>query len=91
MQFWTRASCNKPISSWYLRQIWLGQYNRGGGIQGSSGLEHIFLGEKDGNSISGYHGWIKFYRDEQAGRMNYLGIFKLRNIYSFESKTELRH
>lgn len=57
----------------YLRLIWMGQYNRGGGIEGSSGLEHVFLGEKNGNSISGYHGWIKYYRDELAGRMNYLG------------------
>lgn len=62
----------------YLRQIWLGQYNRGGGYQSSSGFEHIFLGEKDNTTIQGYHSWFKYYRDEQAGKINYLGY--LRNI-----------
>ncbi|XP_046643318.1 uridylate-specific endoribonuclease-like [Daphnia pulicaria] len=67
------ADADIAVFKEYLRLIWLGQYNRGGGIEGSSGLEHVFLGEKNGNSISGYHGWIKFYQDELAGRMNYLG------------------
>lgn len=58
----------------------MGQYNRGGGIQGSSGFEHVFLGEKNGNTISGYHGWIKFYRDEQAGKINYLGYITKINL-----------
>lgn len=64
----------------YLRQIWLGFYNRGGGIQGSSGYEHVFLGEKNGNSISGYHGWVKYYQDEKAGRVNYLGYITSTNL-----------
>lgn len=67
------ADADIAVFKEYLRLIWLGQYNRGGGIEGSSGLEHVFLGEKNGNSISGYHGWIKYYQDELAGRMNYLG------------------
>jgi poly(U)-specific endoribonuclease len=67
------ADADIAVFKEYLRLIWMGQYNRGGGIEGSSGLEHVFLGEKNGNSISGYHGWIKYYRDELAGKMNYLG------------------
>ena len=67
------ADASVAVFKEYLRTIWMGQYNRGGGIEGSSGLEHVFLGEKNSNSISGYHGWIKYDRDELAGRMNYLG------------------
>lgn len=55
----------------------MGQYNRGGGYRGSSGLEHVFLGEKDGTTISGYHSWIKYYRDESAGKVNYLGYSRI--------------
>lgn len=70
------ASPDLAVFKEYLRTIWMGQYNRGGGFQGSSGLEHVFFGEKNGNSISGYHGWVKYYRDELEGRMNYLGYIK---------------
>ncbi|XP_046445273.1 endoribonuclease CG2145-like [Daphnia pulex] len=72
------ADSSVAVFKEYLRQIWLGQYNRGGGYQSSSGFEHIFLGEKDNTTIQGYHSWFKYYRDEQAGKINYLGY--LRNI-----------
>jgi poly(U)-specific endoribonuclease len=62
------ADADIAVFKEYLRLIWMGQYNRGGGIEGSSGLEHVFLGEKNGNSIL-----IKYYRDELAGKINYLG------------------
>lgn len=74
------ADSDVAVFKEYLRQIWLGQYNRGGGIQGSSGYEHVFLGEKNGNSISGYHGWVKYYRDEQSGHVNYLGCISSTNL-----------
>ena len=67
------ADASVSVFKEYLRQIWMGMYNRGGGIQSASGLEHVFLGEKDGTKIQGYHGWIKYYQDEQAGLLNYLG------------------
>nr|CAG4649264.1 EOG090X04MD [Scapholeberis mucronata]SVE93564.1 EOG090X04MD [Scapholeberis mucronata] len=64
----------------YLRQIWMGNYNRGGGFESSSGFEHIFLGELDGTTIQGYHGWIKYYLDELAGKVNYLGYISKTNL-----------
>jgi poly(U)-specific endoribonuclease len=67
------ADASVAVFKEYLRQIWLGQYNRGGGFRGSSGFEHVFLGEKDNTTIQGYHSWFKYYRDEQAGKINYLG------------------
>jgi poly(U)-specific endoribonuclease len=45
------------------------------------GFEHVFVGEStrkpsDGPSddnVGGYHSWVKFFIDEQAGKVNYLG------------------
>ena len=45
------------------------------------GFEHVFVGEStrkpnDGvndDNIGGYHSWVKYYLDEQAGKANYLG------------------
>ena len=57
----------------YLRTIWMGFYNRGGGTNSSSGLEHVFLGEIDGKKIQGLHSWIRFYLEEKSDYINYLG------------------
>lgn len=61
----------------YVRTIWFGLYPRDGKNLGSSGFEHVYLGEfKKG--ISGFHSWLRFYKEELGGRMNYLGY--IRNI-----------
>ena len=39
------ADADPIVFAEYLRTIWMGFYNRGGGINSSSGLEHVFLGE----------------------------------------------
>ena len=57
----------------YLRTIWMGLYDRGDGVESTSGLEHVFLGEVDGDKIQGFHSWIRFYLEEQNGNLNYLG------------------
>ena len=57
----------------YLRTIWMGLYNRGGGTRGSSGLEHVFGGEIASGGVSGFHSWIKYQKEEVKGSMNYLG------------------
>lgn len=87
------ANADLAVFKEYLRQIWLGQYNRGGGYQGSSGFEHIFLGEKGNNTISGYHGWVKYYLDELAGKINYLGYTKKINlgVVSFSTRPYNQH
>ena len=46
------------------------------------GFEHVFVGEDESNAtgapncddrVGGYHSWIKFYLEQQAGKVNYLG------------------
>lgn len=58
-----------------LRSMWFGLYQRSPGKQGSSGFEHVFLGEWK-NGISGLHSWIRFQQEEAKGKMNYLGYIK---------------
>ena len=68
------ADADPIVFAEYLRTIWMGFYNRGGGINSSSGLEHVFLGEIDGNKkIQGLHSWIRFYLEEKNDYINYLG------------------
>lgn len=56
----------------WMRNLWFGMYSRVRGNQGSSGFEHVFLGEEK-NGISGLHSWFRYKFEEDAGNMNYLG------------------
>ena len=69
-----------------VKSIWFDLYTNYFGdraIRDASGFEHIFVGEgkydydsvvnEISGEISGYHSWLKFYLDEKANRVNYLG------------------
>ncbi|XP_006821669.1 uridylate-specific endoribonuclease-like [Saccoglossus kowalevskii] len=56
-----------------LKTIWLEFYTRSSGPLDSSGFEHVFVGEVKNGDVSGFHGWLNFYKEEQAGRLNYYG------------------
>lgn len=61
-------------------------YSRGGGRIGSSGFEHIFLGELKNKQVSGLHNWLYFYDQEKKNAANYLGYMKkidLGNVSMF--------
>ena len=75
-----------------LRIIWFEPYTNYYGndvVDYASGFEHVFVGEGKFNlrsgpnwgTISGYHNWVKFYLDEQNGRVNFLGTqYKLPGV-----------
>lgn len=59
-----------------LRSIWFGLYQRSPGKQGSSGFEHVFLGELK-NGISGLHSWVRYATEEAKGNVNFLGYSRV--------------
>jgi len=56
-----------------LKTLWFEVYSRGGRILGSSGFEHVFLGEQKLGKVQGFHNWFYFYYLENKGQVNYLG------------------
>jgi len=62
-----------------VKELWFGMYPRVTGRVGSSGFEHVFLGELK-NGVSGLHSWLRYYLEERSGSMNYLGYIRTRSI-----------
>ena len=62
-----------------LRSIWFGLYQRNPGTQGSSGFEHVFLGEFK-NGVSGLHNWVRYQTEEAKGNINFLGYTRVAPI-----------
>lgn len=67
-----------------VRRMWFEPYTNyySGADEYCVGFEHVFVGEdskgpsaggKCEDAIGGYHSWVKYYRDQQAGRADYLG------------------
>lgn len=60
----------------YILKIWFGLYERGGHGNGSSGFEHVFIGEIKKGEVSGFHNWFHWYYLENKGDINYLGYWE---------------
>jgi len=58
----------------YLNTIWFKMYDRARQTLGSSGFEHVFLGECcKGGDVGGFHNWWHYQYLEKLGEINYLG------------------
>jgi len=77
-----KGLASSSVSSFksYLRTIWFGMYSRSRGVVGSSGIEHVFVGEWKESDIQGLHSWIRYAILEQQGYINYLGYIRLINL-----------
>mmetsp|Transcript_61511 Transcript_61511/g.109642 ORF Transcript_61511/g.109642 Transcript_61511/m.109642 type:complete len:420 (-) Transcript_61511:22-1281(-) len=60
-----------------LYSLWFDMYGRQG-RKDSCGFEHVFCGEEKKGAITGFHNWVKFALEEQAGRMDYRGFIYSR-------------
>eukprot|EP00091_Calanus_sinicus_P015667 TRINITY_DN3416_c0_g1_i6.p1 TRINITY_DN3416_c0_g1~~TRINITY_DN3416_c0_g1_i6.p1 ORF type:complete len:396 (+),score=144.88 TRINITY_DN3416_c0_g1_i6:43-1188(+) len=60
----------------FLYDTWFGMYDRARAILGSSGFEHVFIGEIKNGVVSGFHNWFHWYMLEKAGELNYLGYWE---------------
>ncbi|XP_071085810.1 uridylate-specific endoribonuclease-like isoform X1 [Haliotis cracherodii] len=59
--------------------LWFEPYSRSKGKpRDSSAFEHVFIGEYKGTKTEGLHSWVRFYSEEKAGHINYLGYSKYR-------------
>jgi len=60
-----------------IEKLWFELYDRDGisssKTLGSSGFEHVFVGESKRHEVSGFHGWLNFYLEEQNNNLNYFG------------------
>ncbi|XP_046573099.1 uridylate-specific endoribonuclease-like isoform X2 [Haliotis rubra] len=57
--------------------LWFDPYPRSKGKPNdSSAFEHVFVGEYKGTKTEGLHNWVRFYYEEKAGHINYLGYSK---------------
>lgn len=61
-----------------LYEFWFDPYDRDGTsatVYGSSGFEHVFMGESKDGKVSGFHNWLKYYYEEnEMGSINYKGV-----------------
>jgi hypothetical protein len=73
------ADTNTDRFKQVIKNLWFGMYSRAPGSQGSSGFEHVFLGEQK-NGISGLHSWLRYNQEEASGNMEYLGFIKTVNV-----------
>ncbi|XP_043257992.1 poly(U)-specific endoribonuclease homolog [Colletes gigas] len=66
---------NLQVHQNILKEIWFHPYSRSKGINGSSGFEHVFVGErKPCKGFMGLHNWISFFFGELSSKINYLGF-----------------
>lgn len=66
----------------WAKEVWFGNYSRKQSDQnfGSSGFEHVFLGETRSSGVTGFHNWLQFYFLEKAGDLEYYGYVRENEV-----------
>ena len=62
-----------------LRELWFDPYDRAssGSALGSSGFEHVFMGESKNGDVSGFHNWLKYrYEEDEQNSIEYYGYLE---------------
>jgi hypothetical protein len=63
----------------YMNSVWFTPYSRGS-RDSSSGFEHIFVYDNDQDEIKGLHSWLRLYKLEKDGRVDYAGYSQKRHV-----------
>ncbi|KAK8746291.1 hypothetical protein OTU49_017347 [Cherax quadricarinatus] len=63
-----------------LKDIWFTLYRRGGRHVGSSGFEHVFVGELKDGKVAGFHNWLNFRKEELEGDLDYKGFIRFIDL-----------
>ncbi|KAK5968711.1 G protein-coupled receptor [Trichostrongylus colubriformis] len=78
----------------FLWNLWFGTYSRCNGAIGSSGWEHVFVGEWKGTTIDGQHDWTRYYLLQKADHINYHGYYSyvvnLTGTFQYTWENELK-
>jgi poly(U)-specific endoribonuclease len=64
-----------------VRKSWFELYRRKR-PNDSSGFEHVFLGEREGEKVTGLHNWIQMYIEEKQGNFDYKGKIRPRRRHA---------
>ncbi|CAH1775631.1 unnamed protein product [Owenia fusiformis] len=68
------ASSDRNSFVQQLKDTWFLKYSRSQGrAMDSSGFEHVFVGEIRNGGITGFHSWVQYYQEEQAGETELFG------------------
>ncbi|KAK6734844.1 hypothetical protein RB195_018185 [Necator americanus] len=59
----------------FLFEFWFGAYSRCQGSAGSSGFEHVFVGEWNKGIVGGHHSWVSYYLAQKRGTIKYHGYY----------------
>lgn len=78
----------------FLWNMWFGTYSRCDGPLGSSGWEHVFIGEWKDRIVDGQHNWQRYYLLQKSNLIRYYGYYShVANLtgtfkYKWDSETK---
>jgi poly(U)-specific endoribonuclease len=75
-----KVTVNRNAFREAFQEIWFGLYTREKNVLGSSGFEHVFVGETKNGEVSGFHNWVQFSKQETANSVNYNGQFRVLRL-----------
>lgn len=76
-----------------LYKLWFKLYRRcdleDETVAGSSGFEHVFVGEIRDGKVVGFHNWIQIYLQERLGNVDYRGSIGSANVAPLNENTRV--
>ncbi|VDM64482.1 unnamed protein product [Angiostrongylus costaricensis] len=78
----------------FLWNLWFGTYSRCDGPLGSSGWEHVFIGEWKDRIVDGQHNWQRYYLLQKSNLIQYYGYYShvanLTGTFKYKWDSEMK-